>query len=160
MATVTEARAIGDDALEIVRVLDAPVALVFRLWESREHAIRWWGPKDFTCTLFEADFRPGGAWRAHMVSDQYGEGRMGGVYREIVREKRLVFTFAWDEGFGPPLDTIVTVTFEEKDGKTIQTFRQAPFTDVAVRDSHIGGWASFVEKEADYAEALAKEIAR
>ena len=25
------------------RTFDAPLALVWRLWESRDHVIRWWG---------------------------------------------------------------------------------------------------------------------
>ena len=37
---------------------------------------------------------------------------------------------------------VVTVTFAEKDGKTVQTFHQTPFSSVESRDSHIGGWNS------------------
>lgn len=158
MATATEI--LADNELLIVRTFDAPVALVFRIWESREHAVRWWGPKAFTCKAMEMDFRPGGAWRACISSPEHGDKWMGGVYREIVRERKIAFTMAWDEDSGPPLDTIVTVTFEEKDGKTIQTFHQIGFTDVPTRDSHIVGWTSFIGCEADYAETLARELAR
>ena len=51
---------------------------------------------------------------------------------------------------------MVTVTFEERDGKTVQHFHQAPFTSVASRDSHVGGWNSLFNKEQAYAEALAE----
>ena len=37
-------------ALEISRSFDAPPALVFKCWTSKEHLLRWWGPKDFTAT--------------------------------------------------------------------------------------------------------------
>ena len=79
MTAQAEART-ADDELLITRAFDAPVSLVFRLWEEREHMIRWWGPKDFTCTELELDFRPGGAWRACIVSERYGESWMGGQY--------------------------------------------------------------------------------
>jgi uncharacterized protein YndB with AHSA1/START domain len=32
---------VRDDELRLTRAFDAPVALVFRLWESRDHVIRW-----------------------------------------------------------------------------------------------------------------------
>ena len=34
--------------LAIERLIDAPVALVFKLWTAPEHLARWLGPKDFT----------------------------------------------------------------------------------------------------------------
>ena len=160
MATATDTRPLADDELLITRTFDAPVALVFRIWESREHAVRWWGPKDFTCKAMEMDFRPGGAWRACIASPTYGEKWMGGVYREIVRERKIEFTMAWEEGSGPAIDTVVTVTFEEKDGRTLQTFHQVGFTDIPTRDSHVTGWTSFIANEAAYAETLARETAR
>jgi uncharacterized protein YndB with AHSA1/START domain len=149
------ARTIGDDELYIERTFDAPAALVFRIWESREHAVRWWGPEKFTTTEFEMDFRPGGQWRATMASKQYGVSRMGGEYREIEKNKKIVFTFAWTEGSGDPTHTLITVTFEEKDGKTLQTFHQAPFSSIQSRDNHIVGWTSFINKEQLYAENIA-----
>ena len=118
--------------------------------------IRWWGPEDFTCTSVDLDFRPGGHWRIGMVSDAYGETWSNGEFREIEKGKRIVFTFAWEQGAGEPNETIVTVTFEERDGKTIQHFHQGPFTSVASRDSHVGGWNSLFNKEQAYAERMAK----
>jgi uncharacterized protein YndB with AHSA1/START domain len=145
----------ADDELLIRRVFDAPVALVWRLWENREHMFRWWGPEGFTCTSLDLDFRPGGAWRVSMVSDAYGKSWSSGKFREIQKGKRIVFTFAWEEGSGETNETVVTVTFEERDGKTVQTFRQAPFTSVASRDGHVAGWNSLFNKEQAYAEVLA-----
>ena len=147
--------------LLITRSFDAPVSLVFRIWESREHMIRWWGPKDFSCTHLETDFRPGGKWRACIVSDRYGESWMGGDYREIERNRRIVFTFAWEDGRDQPgVDTLVTVTFEERDGRTMQSFHQTPFLNVEARDSHIGGWNECFDHEQAYAEQLAREAGR
>lgn len=156
MSATADARQPADDELLIVRTFNAPVSLVFRVWEQREHMIRWWGPKDFTCTALDVDFRPGGAWRACIVSDAYGESWMRGVFREIERDRRIVFTFAWEGGDDQPgVETLVTVTFEERDGKTIQTFHQAPFLDVETRDSHISGWNECFDREQVYAETLA-----
>jgi len=157
MTTQTESRPIADNELLIMRTFDAPVALVFRIWEQREHMVRWWGPKEFTCTALETDFRPGGKWRACIESKQYGQSWMGGQFREIERNRRIIFTFAWEDGRDQPgVETLVTVTFAEKDGKTVQSFHQAPFLHVEARDSHIGGWNSCFDQEQAYVERLAK----
>ena len=151
MAAQAKTRHISDDELYIERVFDAPVALVFRIWSEREHLFRWWGPEGFKCIGMDLDFRPGGKWRVGMVSDQYGEGWSSGEYREIVPNKRLVFTFAWEQGSNDDLqETLITLTFAERDGKTLQTFHQTPFSSVESRDSHHGGWQSMFNEEQTY----------
>jgi uncharacterized protein YndB with AHSA1/START domain len=124
--------------LVIRRVFDAPRALMFKLWTEREHAVHWWGPKDFTAPHLEADVKPGGAWRACLHSPDGRDYWQHGVFREIVAPERLVFTFIWDDE--PDHEMLVTVTFADRDGKTEMTFRQAPFTSVESRDSHVEGW--------------------
>lgn len=91
-------------------------------------------------------------------SDEHGESWFGGVYREIERDRRLVFTFAWNnDGPSAGVETLVTITFEERDGKTVQTFHQSPFLSVERRDSHLGGWTEAFDKQQAYAENIARE---
>jgi hypothetical protein len=52
---------------------------------------------------------------------------------------------------------VVTISFEARDGSTVQTFHQAPFRNVERRDSHVGGWIEAFDKEQAYAETIAKE---
>ena len=144
-----------DDELLIERVFDAPVALVFRLWESRDHVLRWWGPEEFTTVELDWELVPGRPWRGAMTSKRFGLSRFGGVIREVDENRRLVFTFRWDEDSGQDLDTLVTVILDERDGKTVQTFHQAPFSSVAIRDSHVGGWNSLFNKQQLYVENVA-----
>jgi uncharacterized protein YndB with AHSA1/START domain len=147
--------AIRDDELLIEREFDAPVALVFRLWEERDHMLRWWGPEKFTTVELEWLLRPGNSWHGTMTSKQYGVSKFSGVVREVERNRRIVFTFQWDVDSGRDLDTVVTVTFSEKGGKTLQTFHQTPFSTVAIRDSHVGGWNSLFNKQQLYVENVA-----
>ena len=149
--------ALRDDELLIERIFDAPLALVWRLWESRDHMIRWWGPEMFTCLELDWALTPGRPWRAMMASRQFERkiSRMGGVIREVEKHKRIVFTFAWDENSGRDMDTIITVTFSEKNGRTTQTFHQTPFSSIEMRDSHVGGWTSLINKQQVYFENLA-----
>lgn len=142
-----------DDELLIVRHFDAPIPLVFRMWEDAVHRANWWAPKGCRCIHFSHDFREGGKWRGGFVSEAYGENWHEGVYREIDRDRRIVFTFTWDEGPAKGVETTVTVTFAEAHGGTIQTFHQTPFTDAERRDSHIAGWSGLLDKQQAYVEA-------
>jgi uncharacterized protein YndB with AHSA1/START domain len=152
---------LADDQLLIQRTFDAPAHVVFSLWAEARHMRRWMGPDGFDCPQMEMDFRVGGAYRGTIRSAEMGDNPFHGVYREIEPNRRLVFTFAWDnDGPSAGVETLVTILFEEKDGRTVQTFHQTPFLSVERRDSHIGGWSQAFDKAQAYAAALAKENVR
>ena len=133
--------------LVITRVFDAPRPLVFKAWTEREHLVHWSCPQGFTLTQCEGDLRPGGAWRSCIRSPDGSDLWLGGVYREVVENERLVFTHAWDAADAKPgHETLVTVTFGDDDGKTMLTFRQRFFDSVESRDGHRGGWTECFEK--------------
>ena len=137
--------------LTITRILNAPRALVFKVWTHPEHFSRWLGPKDFTATHCQMDVRVGGAYRACIQSPEGTNHWMQGVYREIVEPERLVFTFAWEDEDGQPThQTIATVTFAEQEDKTRMTFHQAIFESVESRDSHRSGWSECFDRLETY----------
>ena len=146
---------VRDDELRIVREFDAPAALVFRIWQDRDHLLRWWGPEEFTAVELDWELTPGRPWRGAMASKDYGLTGFGGVIREVEPNRRIAFSFQWDEDAGRDRDTLVTVSFAERDGRTIQTFHQTPFSSVAIRDSHVGGWNSMFDKQQVHAENFA-----
>lgn len=139
--------------LEITRLFDAPPELVFKVWSSAEHVARWLGPKDFTCTACEIDFRPGGAWRACIRSPEGADYWFRVVYRQITAPNRIAFTFAWEEP--DALETQVTVTFATENGKTRMTFTQTPFRSAESRDSHAGGWSECFDRLGAYISKVA-----
>ena len=82
------------------------------------------------------------------------------MYREIVQDKRIVFTFAWENhGLFAGAEMLVTITFEEHDGKTVQTFHQRPFLTIERRNSHVDGWNQAFGKLEIYIAKLAKGAA-
>jgi uncharacterized protein YndB with AHSA1/START domain len=146
------------DELRITRTFDAPASVLFAMWSEPRHMKCWMGPANFTCPEVQIDFRIGGTFRAMIKSAEHGENWFGGVYREIEQDRRLVFTFAWDnDGPSAGIETLVTITFEERDGKTVQTFHQRPFLNVERRDSHVRGWSGAFDKQQAYAAKIAKE---
>ncbi|MBI4274555.1 MAG: SRPBCC domain-containing protein [Rhizobiales bacterium] len=133
--------------LVITRVFNAPRELVFKAWTDPHHAKNWWGPRDYPGTHIEMDVRPGGAWRHCLTSTETGkELWQHGMFRDVVPPERLVFTFVWEESGERGLETLVTVTFAEQNGKTLMTFRHEPFQSLEERDGHRGGWTSTFER--------------
>jgi len=141
----------SDRELVIERVFDAPIDLIFKVWTDPEHMKMWWGPRGYTTLSCEMDLRTGGAWRVRSRHSDGSETTEQGVFREIVKSERLVFTHAWaDEKGKPGHETLVTLTFEEVNGKTKQTFHQAVFTSVESRDGHLEGWSQSFDMLAEY----------
>lgn len=147
-----------DLVLVITRILDAPRALVFKVWSQPEHLVRWWGPKGFTLPSCKMEFHEGGAFRCLMRSPEGTEHRMHGVYREIVEPEMISFTWAWiDEAGNAGHETLVTVTLEEagRDGaQTKLTLHHAVFESVTARDAHNGGWSECFDRLAAYVAGL------
>jgi uncharacterized protein YndB with AHSA1/START domain len=154
--------------LRITRVFDAPRELVWKVWTNPEHMKHWCGPRQFTANHIENDQRPGGKWRLCLHSDGFdtGDGVLrkldlcqGGVNREVVEPERIVYTFKWEDnpGLSANVETVVTVTFEENDGKTTMNFHQAFFVTPADRDGHMRGWNSCLDKLGDYLREVQAE---
>jgi uncharacterized protein YndB with AHSA1/START domain len=144
------------DRLELVitRVLDAPPVLVYKVWTNPEHMARWIGPEGFTAPSVKLDVREGGHYRARIRSAEGKDYWFRGTYREVVENRRLVFTFAWEEDGERGEENLVTVTLAEEGGKTRMTFRQVPFLSVEERDGHEGGWSEALDKLGDYVATL------
>ena len=152
MAARSNAVESAERVLVLTRLFDAPRSLVFKAWTEPEHLARWWGPRGFTSTIIANDVRPGGAYRFHMRGPEGDDHWLQGVYREVVAPERLVMAGAWTDADGKPTspETLLTVTFEEHEGKTKLTLHQAVFESVTARDAHRGGWTSSLERLAEY----------
>ena len=102
--------------ITISRIYDAPVKQVWEAWTDKEQAAKWWGPRGFTITTHHSDIRPGGSWHYTMHGPDGVDYENKTQYYEVEKYRKMVY----DHGGGddrPPLFR-VTVTFEEKRGKT------------------------------------------
>ena len=71
---------------------------------------------------------------------------VGGVYREVVPNERLVFSWAWHST--PERESLVTVNSSPTARGTLLTFHHEQFFDVTARDNHERGWTDlFVNLE-------------
>jgi uncharacterized protein YndB with AHSA1/START domain len=151
-ARSSAATASAERVLVITRIFDAPRRLVFKAWTDPAYLVHWLGPQGFTGTIVKMDVRPGGAYHFHLRGPEGDDHWAQGVYREIVEPERLVMTRNWADAHGHPTspETLLTVTFEEDNGKTRLTLHQAIFESVTARDLHRGGWTSSLERLAAY----------
>jgi uncharacterized protein YndB with AHSA1/START domain/effector-binding domain-containing protein len=112
----------GELEILMTRVFDAPRALVFDAFTRPELVRRWLlGPEGWTMPVCSIELRVGGGYRYEWRNENDGT-TMGvrGVYREIERPSRLVHTERFDESWYPG-ECVVTIVFEEKDGRTKAT---------------------------------------
>jgi uncharacterized protein YndB with AHSA1/START domain len=152
--------AAAEHELTIRRTFDAPRTLVFAAWTEPAHLAQWSCPRGFTFTENSGELRVGGAFSARMRSPAGTDHRLRGVYREIVPPERLVFTHCWLDASGKPgLETLVTVTLMERDGRTQMTFHQGIFESVSSRDGHEQGWSSCFERLAELLARLPHDAA-
>jgi len=93
--------------LTLERVFNAPPALVFKAFSEAEHLKHWWGPRGWTLTVCEIDFRPGGTWHYCMKcedrnqGDFYGMESWGkGLYHEIDEPDSFVYTDYFSDAEG------------------------------------------------------------
>lgn len=130
--------------LEIQHRYPHPIGEVFKAWSDPAEIKPWWGPKAFTATKFDCDFREGGTWQAVIVDPDDKPLNQSGRYTRIQADKVIGFTFRWDNGDSPETD--VTVEFASEGDKTLVTFRQAPFDSADSRDSHAEGWRECLDR--------------
>ena len=136
----------------MTRVFAAPRELVFDAFTRREHLERWQGaPLGMTVTVEKSDIRPGGAYRLCMHGPDGTDYWLEGVYIEVARPERLVYTHCWlDPEMKPKRETLVTITFAARGGKTELTLRQVGLATVASREGHRGGWGSTFDRLTHY----------
>jgi len=144
LKNLVEGRHAGE--MILTRVFDAPRELVWKLWTEPEHIRKWWGPKGFTLPGCEMDFRTGGAYRFVMRGPGGEDHPFHGVYRELVRNERIVFTAVLENLPGQEL--LTTVNFADEGGKTKLTVRQTTPQGEAGRGQN-QGWSETLERLAE-----------
>jgi uncharacterized protein YndB with AHSA1/START domain len=127
----------SDRELVVTRTFNGPAHIVFEAWTRPELLERWWAPKSFGISFVscEADVRTGGTYRfvfSHPASEQ--TMAFFGRYIEVMPHSRIVWTN--DESTDGP---ITTVTFEEKDGKTLLVLHELYPSKQALDDAIASG---------------------
>ena len=149
-----------DRELVLTRTFNAPPEKVFRAWTEPELLIQWFAPLPWTTPRAELDVRPGGANMIVMRNPEGEDFPNAGVYLEVVKNERLVFTDAYTRAWEPSAQPFMTVilTFENIGGKTRYTARVRHWS-AADRERHeqMGfhqGWGQCADQLAELLQRI------
>ena len=108
--------------LTITRTLNAPRALVWKMFSDPYHLAQWWGPEGYTNRVEKLDFRTGGSWLHVMIGPDGRELPTDNVILEVTEPERIVYRNAPADpkifGDNPPPGFTKALTFEEVEGGT------------------------------------------
>ena len=107
-----------ESTIRISRTVAGSPDRVFEAWTDVAQLAAWWWPQ-LTGTTYDVDARPGGHYR---ISSPTIGATVSGVYTEVDRPRRLVFTWSWEDAGEPEavVEDTVVVTFEpEVDGTVV-----------------------------------------
>ena len=118
----------------VEREFDAPRSLLFRAWTDPELLKQWLGPRNLTMRIDRYEVRDGGTWRYVHTDPEGNEFAFHGVFHGDPSEDGMVQTFEF-EGY-PGHVSMDTLTFEERDGKTLVRTNSV-FQTVEARDGMV-----------------------
>lgn len=102
----------ADREINISRLFDAPISLVWEMWTDPEHIKNWWGPDGFTNTITKMDITPGGEWDLMMHGPDGTDYKNKSIFKEVVKHKKIVYEHVSAPKF------LATITFEARGKKT------------------------------------------
>lgn len=117
----------ADREITATRVLDAPRALVWKVWTDPKHVAQWWGPNGFTNTIHKMEVRKGGSWEFVMHGPDGTDYQNRIIFDELVEPELIVYSHVSGPAFR------ATVRFAESHGKTVVTMRMV-FDTAALRE--------------------------
>ena len=139
------------------RELDAPRDLVYRAFTEPELLQRWLGPRAYTMTIDRYDLRDGGTWRYIHADDAGNAYGFHGVFHGEPSMDGMVQTFEFEGA--PGHVSMDTVTFEDRDGKTIVRTNSV-FQSVEARDAMVqNGMARGMSEGYERLDELLAELA-
>jgi uncharacterized protein YndB with AHSA1/START domain len=125
---------------------------VWRAWTDAETLRRWWGPTPGEpVSAAELDVRVGGRFRIVFGGPDGKAHECAGVYKEVVPNRKLVFTWCWPNTT-PERVSVVAIEFVQSGKGTDLKFRHEQFYDEAARDGHKRGWTGALEGLARFLE--------
>jgi len=135
--------------LRLERLYDASPEVVFDAFTDPATQVELHGldQRGWKIHRAETDLRVGGTATYVMGPEGEEPDTETRVFTVIDRPHRLVFTHSmqiaeWD---GRRVDTEMTITFEDRDGKTLLTMVQTGFETEEDRDAFMGGWPTYLE---------------
>jgi uncharacterized protein YndB with AHSA1/START domain len=127
-------------SLVLKRRLKAAPEKVYQAWTHPEQMTLWWGvnAESKKKPVAEADLRVGGRFRVQFWGKDDEHHAVSGIYREVVPNRKLVFSWAWQST--PERESQVTIDLNPVTDGTMLTLTHEQFFSEKARDDHRVGW--------------------
>jgi uncharacterized protein YndB with AHSA1/START domain len=149
-SSAVDANLAARPSLTLKRRIKATPEKVYAAWTDPQKLIQWFRTSRIVPSSLraETDLRAGGRYRFSFKHDDGEYFEVGGVYREVVPNARLVFTWAWHST--PERESLVTISIKAEGDGTLLTLHHAQFADQAACDSHQKGWTGMLDNIENY----------
>jgi uncharacterized protein YndB with AHSA1/START domain len=131
-------------SLTLKRRLNASPEAVYAAWTDPKKLVHWFGPDQGPVTKAETDVRVGGRFHVVFHTEDGEEHDVSGVYREVIPNEKLQFTWAWRTM--PERESLVTVLVKPDGDGALLTLIHEQFFDEPARDRHEYGWTGSLNK--------------
>jgi len=144
--------------LVVKRTINGRARIVFEAFSRPELFKQWWVPKSCGLTLLscELDVRVGGTYRLVFSHDGSEPMAFFGTYIEVTPHSRLV----WTNDEGDDGGAVTTVSFEERDGKTLVAFHDLYPSKEALDAAIASGSTSGMGETLDQLDELVVTLGR
>lgn len=138
---------VATNSVRVSRTIRADAERLFQAWTDPKRLMLWWRQEAEGWAFASAmiDLRVGGRYRLAMTAPDGKVHAAVGVYCEIERPVRLVFTWDWEEPMKGVADTLVTVDFRQMGtNATDVVVTHERFMDSARMRRHEQGWTELL----------------
>lgn len=136
--------------ITIVRRLKASPEKVYAAITQVDQVLRWWGPDAGPAVRAEIDLRPSGRYSVVFRLMDGSEHNPRGVYREVVPNEKLAFTWEWANR--PDWESLVTIRLRPIDIGTELTLTHEKLPNDDAIESHRVGWTGWAVELETYLE--------
>lgn len=136
----------NSEKITVQATIASEIKKVWDYYTNPSHIVNWnFATDDWHCPWAKNDMRPGGKYTARMEAKDGSFGfEFGAIYDSIADYKNFTYTMGDERQ--------VTVTFEDKGGKTQVTVTFDPENQNPI-EMQKGGWQAILDNFAKYTEA-------
>jgi uncharacterized protein YndB with AHSA1/START domain len=136
------ASTLNKNQLHMTKQLNGKRGTVYRAWTDPAELAKWFGPEEAQIKLAETDLKVNGKYRITMEGPTGDQFTVSGVYREIVEDEKLVFTWKWEFEPEDVPPSLVTIQLRDAGNGTEMSLTHNQFVDEDHMGKHNEGWES------------------
>jgi uncharacterized protein YndB with AHSA1/START domain len=131
-------------SLTIKRRFKASPEKLYAAWTDPEKVGHWFGCAGASVIDASFDVRVGGSYTIVIRKANGEESRVSGVYRDVIPNRKLVFT--WTPEWRLEAESLVTLLITPAESGSYLTLIHEKFVDEETREATENGWGSCLDR--------------